>query len=136
MVRGMFEFLHGKRVLVTGHTGFKGSWLATWLLRLGAEVTGYALPPLAEEDHFCRLGLAGKIRHVEGDLLDLPLLAKTFRDSQPEIVFHLAAQALVRRSYAEPKLTFDTNVGGGLNLLEAVRDCPSVSTLVFVTSDK
>jgi CDP-glucose 4,6-dehydratase len=132
----MFDFLHGKRVLVTGHTGFKGSWLATWLLRLGADVTGYALPPLTDEDHFCRLGLAGRIRHVEGNLLDLPLLKKTFADAQPEVVFHLAAQALVRRSYSEPKLTFDTNVGGGLNLLEAVRDCPAVRTLVFITSDK
>lgn len=132
----MFDFLKGKRVLVTGHTGFKGSWLSAWLLELGAEVTGYALAPNSPEDHFCRLGLATKMRHVEGNLLDLPLLEATMRQARPEFVFHLAAQALVRLSYAEPKLTFDTNVAGAVNLLEAVRNCPEVRTLVFVTSDK
>jgi CDP-glucose 4,6-dehydratase len=132
----MLDFLAGKRVLVTGHTGFKGSWLSAWLLKLGAEVTGYALPPLTSEDHFVRLGLEKRMRHVEGDLLDLPKLAATFRDARPEFVFHLAAQALVRRSYSEPKLTFDTNVTGGVNVLEAVRQAPEVRALVFVTSDK
>jgi CDP-glucose 4,6-dehydratase len=132
----MFEFVRNKRVLVTGHTGFKGSWLSAWLLKLGAEVTGYALPPLTPQDHFVQLGLEKRMRHVEGDLLDLPKLAGTFREARPELVFHLAAQALVRRSYAEPKLTFDTNVAGGVNLLEAVRQTSEVRTLVFVTSDK
>ena len=132
----MFDFLRNKRVLITGHTGFKGSWLSAWLLKLGADVTGYALPPLTAEDHFVQLGLANRMRHIEGDLLDLPKLTATFRDARPEIVFHLAAQALVRRSYSEPKLTFDTNVTGGVNLLEAIRTTPEVRALVFVTSDK
>jgi CDP-glucose 4,6-dehydratase len=135
-VEAMIDFFAGKRVLVTGHTGFKGSWLSAWLLKLGAEVTGYALAPLTAEDHFVRLGLEKRMRHIEGDLLDTAKLNATFRGARPEFVFHLAAQALVRRSYAEPKLTFDTNVTGGVNLLESVRATPEVRTLVFITSDK
>ena len=132
----MFDFLKGKRVFITGHTGFKGSWLSAWLLQLGAEVTGYALPPKSPDDHFCRLGLEKRMRHIEGDLLDLPRLSAAMREARPEFVFHLAAQALVRLSYAEPKLTFDTNVTGGMHLLEAVRQTPEARVLVFITSDK
>ena len=133
----MFDaFFHGKRVLVTGHTGFKGSWLAVWLLQMGAKVAGFALPPKTERDHFALLGLADRMDHRVGDLRDADQVRRALEEAAPEIVFHLAAQPLVRLSYAEPKLTFDTNLGGAVNLLEAVRQCPSVRTLVFITSDK
>lgn len=122
--------------MLTGHTGFKGSWLAFLLKEAGAEVLGYALPPEYPESHFELLGLARCVRHVEGDIRDAAKLAETMRSFAPEFVFHLAAQALVRRSYDDPKTTFDTNVGGSVNLLEAVRGCDSVRSLVFITSDK
>jgi CDP-glucose 4,6-dehydratase len=124
-----------KRVLVTGHTGFKGSWLSLWLNELGAEVLGYALPAL-DGSHFNLLGLDSLVEHVEGDILDAAKLHETFRRFQPEYVFHLAAQALVRLSYEQPKLTFDTNVSGSVNVLEAVRNTQSVRSLIYVTSDK
>ncbi|MCB2100604.1 MAG: CDP-glucose 4,6-dehydratase [Rhodobacterales bacterium] len=128
----------GRRVLVTGDTGFKGSWLALWLSELGAEVTGFALPPEAPGSHFERLGLAGRIAHRDGDLRDLSAVRAAVAAAQPHFIFHLAAQALVRRSYADPKETFDTNVGGGVNLLEAVREGAGddLRALVFITSDK
>ncbi len=126
----------GKRVFVTGHTGFKGSWLALWLNSLGAKVTGYALAPEGETPFFNELELERQIDHRTGDVRDLPALQKAVRDADPEIVFHLAAQALVRRSYADPVETFTTNVTGGLNLLEAVRQAQNVKALVFITSDK
>ena len=133
----MFDkFFKGKKVLVTGHTGFKGSWLSVWLMQMGARVTGFALPPKTSRDHFVALGLAKRMRHIEGDLRDFKQIQRAIAKAEPEIVFHLAAQPLVRLSYAEPKLTFDTNVGGAVNLLEAIRGCPSVRTLVFITSDK
>lgn len=131
--RNVFE---GKRVFITGHTGFKGSWLASWMHLLGADVTGYALPPEYPGSHFEKLGLAKRIRHVEGDLRDAGRLRQSLCAAKPEFVFHLAAQPLVRRSYAEPKLTFDTNVGGSVNLLEAVRASSAVRALIYVTSDK
>jgi CDP-glucose 4,6-dehydratase len=130
------EIFRGKRVLVTGHTGFKGSWLTLLLNRLGAVVMGYALPPEYSGGHFERLGLQQQIRHVVGDVRDLERMRDQVMAFQPEIVFHLAAQALVRASYVDPKTTFDVNVGGGLNLLEVVRTCDSVRALVFITSDK
>ncbi len=130
------QVFKGKRVLLTGHTGFKGSWLALILHALGAEVMGYALAPAYAGSHFELLGLDRYIHHVLGDVRDFHALDKAVRQFQPEIVFHLAAQALVRESYADPKSTFDINVGGGVNLLEAVRACDSVRSLVFVTSDK
>ncbi len=126
----------GRRVLVTGHTGFKGSWLSLWLSELGAEVTGFALAPEYPRSHFELLGLAGRIRHIEGDLRDADAVNAAFAASRPEYVFHLAAQALVRRSYDDPKRTFDTNVAGSVNLLEAVRASKDVQTLIYVTSDK
>jgi CDP-glucose 4,6-dehydratase len=126
----------GKRVLVTGDTGFKGSWLCLWLKQLGAEVTGLALPPERNDDHFNLIGLSDLITHVTGDIRDLSTVLKVFQETRPEFVFHLAAQPIVRRSYDEPKLTFDTNVGGSVNILEAVRATSSVRTLVYVTSDK
>lgn len=133
------EFLSafaGSRVMVTGHTGFKGSWLAFLLKEIGAEVLGYALPPEQPGSHFTLLGLDQSIRHVEGDIRDEAKLTTTMCEFQPEFVFHLAAQSLVRLSYTDPKATFDTNVMGSVNLLEAVRQCDSIRSLVYITSDK
>lgn len=126
----------GKRVLVTGHTGFKGGWLTLWLKELGADVCGYALEPNSTPSMFAAAGVANGIRNVFGDILDRENLNKTFQDFQPEIVFHLAAQPLVRLSYAEPVLTYETNVIGTLNVLEAARKCGSVKAFVNVTTDK
>ncbi|MDD7578352.1 MAG: CDP-glucose 4,6-dehydratase [Elusimicrobia bacterium] len=126
----------GKRVLVTGHTGFKGGWLTLWLKELGADVCGYALEPNTTPSMFAAAGVANGIRNVFGDILDRENLNKTFQDFQPEIVFHLAAQPLVRLSYAEPVLTYETNVIGTLNVLEAARKCGSVKAFVNVTTDK
>lgn len=127
---------YGRRVFLTGHTGFKGSWLAAWLHRLGADVTGYALPPDYENSHFAQLGLAQRIRHVEGDIRDAAHLEHTVREARPDFVFHLAAQPLVHRAYALPKLTLDINVGGSVNVLESVRACGTARVLIYVTSDK
>jgi CDP-glucose 4,6-dehydratase len=129
-------FYKGKRVLVTGHTGFKGSWLALWLHELGAEVTGLALPPSTDPSHFELIGLKNLARNIEGDIRDLPAVKHAFDITKPEIVFHLAAQAIVRDSYDDPKRTFDTNIGGTVNVLESIRHCPTVKAVVVVTSDK
>jgi CDP-glucose 4,6-dehydratase len=123
-------------VLVTGHTGFKGAWLALWLERLGAEVTGYALAPPTDPNLFTLARVAEGIHSVEADLRDGDRLAAVFAERRPEVVLHLAAQALVRRGYADPVETFDTNVLGTVRLLEAVRTTPSVAAVVVVTSDK
>jgi len=127
---------NNKSVLIAGHTGFKGSWLAIWLKELGADVVGYSLAPPSEPSNFKATGLREKITHIHGDINDLDRLIETFREYQPEFVFHLAAQSLVRLSYNEPKLTFDTNVGGTVNVLEAARQNKSVKVIVNVTSDK
>ena len=133
----MFDKVYkNKRVLITGHTGFKGSWLAIWLKELGAEVVGYSLDPPSEPNNFEATRLWEKITHIHGDIRDLDRLIVTFKKYQPEFVFHLAAQPLVRLSYDEPKMTFDTNVGGTVNVFEAVRKTPSVKVLVNITSDK
>ncbi|HOV91109.1 MAG TPA: CDP-glucose 4,6-dehydratase [Syntrophorhabdaceae bacterium] len=126
----------GKRILITGHTGFKGSWLALWLHALGAQVIGLSLPPNTEPNHFDLIGLKDLIHHCIGDIRNLPTVQATFATAQPEIVFHLAAQPIVRESYDDPKTTFDTNIGGTVNVLEAIRHCPSVKAVVVVTSDK
>lgn len=125
-----------KTVLITGHTGFKGSWLAIWLKELGADVVGYALAPPSEPNNFEATKLQEKITHIHGDIRDLDWLMETFKKYRPEFVFHLAAQPLVHLSYEEPKLTFDTNVGGTVNVFEAVRKIPGVKVLVNITSDK
>lgn len=130
------SFYNGKRVLVTGHTGFKGSWLCEWLLSLGAKVAGYALVPDTNPSHFEILGLADRICHTVGDVSDAASIAAMVQDFKPDVVFHLAAQPLVRLSYREPASTWETNVMGTVNLLEAVRACPSVKACVVVTSDK
>ncbi|MEO5974663.1 MAG: CDP-glucose 4,6-dehydratase [Ilumatobacteraceae bacterium] len=126
----------GKRVLITGDTGFKGSWLSLWLCQHGSTVHGYALPPDGPKSHFSSLSLETHIQHEDGDIRDKEHLLKYFEDVQPQVVFHLAAQAIVRRSYREPKETFDTNIGGSINVLECVRLTPSVQSLVYITSDK
>ncbi len=130
------SFWRGRSVLLTGHTGFKGGWLATWLLELGARVTGYSLPPDTELSYFSRCRLDRHVNSVLADIRDLNTLKQTIARVQPEIVFHLAAQPLVRHSYIEPAATFETNVMGAVNLLEAMRGAPSVKTAVIVTSDK
>lgn len=132
----VFGMFRGRRVFITGHTGFKGSWLAFMLNEAGADVMGFALPPSTSVNHFDLLKLDRKIRHVVGDVRDAALVADTLRKFQPEFVFHLAAQALVRSSYDDPVSTFATNVLGSVNLLEAVRHCESVRSLVYITSDK
>lgn len=126
----------GKRVFVTGHTGFKGAWLAFLLKELGADVMGFALPPEPGPSHFELLGLRSAIRHVVGDVVDSSAVSDALNAFRPEYVFHLAAQALVKRSYSDPAGTFGTNVMGSVRLLEAVRKCDSVRSLVYVTSDK
>ena len=126
----------GRRVFITGHTGFKGSWLAFLLTEMGADVMGFALDPLTPVNHFELLGLDKKIKHVVGDICDPLLISNAMNEFQPEFVFHLGAQALVRPSYDDPITTFSTNVMGSVNLLDAVRQCKSVRSLVYITSDK
>jgi CDP-glucose 4,6-dehydratase len=130
------SFWRGRSVLLTGHTGFKGGWLATWLLELGARVTGFSLAPGTELSYFSRCRLDRRVNSVLADIRDLNTLTQTIARVQPEIVFHLAAQPLVRYSYIEPAATFETNVMGTVNLLEALRAAPSVKAGVIVTSDK
>ena len=126
-----------KKVFLTGHTGFKGSWLALWLTKLGAEVCGYSLEPTTTPSMFTELDVQNKLKKsIIGDILDYDKLAKEIQDFQPEIIFHLAAQPLVRLSYSEPILTYKTNVIGSLNVLEAARNCSSVKAFVNVTTDK
>lgn len=135
-MRDVFDSFSGKRVFVTGHTGFKGSWLTFLLKELGADVMGFALPSGTETSHFELLGLQSRIRHVVSDIRDASALNNALRSFQPEYVFHLAAQALVKKSYNDPVSTFGTNVMGSVHLLDAVRQCDSVRSLLYVTSDK
>jgi len=130
------NFWKNRKVLITGHTGFKGSWLALWLNLMGAEVTGYALEPRTGNDNFVLTALEQKINSRIADIRNFPKLSEIFTQQQPEIVFHLAAQPIVRESYKNPKTTFDTNLGGTVNLLECCRLTDSVRTIVNVTSDK
>ena len=129
------EVFRGRKVLITGDTGFKGSWLSLWLHQHGAQVFGYALPP-QDNSHFDALGLSEIIQHRDGDIRDYKSLSTFVNEVDPDIIFHLAAQALVIKSYQDPKETFDTNVVGGINLLEAVRHHHGLKALVFITSDK
>lgn len=135
---GMIPFedvYHGRRVLVTGHTGFKGSWLCAWLHHLGADTVGVALAPDTEPSHWNILHL-GSVEDLRADLRDSSVVKKIIATSRPEIVFHLAAQSLVRRSYRDPIGTWSTNVMGTVNLLEACRFADCVKSIVVVTSDK
>ena len=130
------EFWRGRSVFLTGHTGFKGGWLSTWLLTLGARVAGYALAPDTTPSYFERCGLAERLASCYGDINDAGALEAALGAARPSIVFHLAAQSLVRRSYRAPVETFATNVLGTARLLEAVRGTPSAEAVVVVTSDK
>ena len=133
------DIYRGKRVLVTGHTGFKGAWLAEWLLSLGAEVTGFALTPPTTPSLFDQLALCSRLHHIEGDVRDFAAVQAAFRISQPDFVFHLAAQPLVRLSYSQPVETYSTNVMGTVNVLEAVRLTATLANpcmVVAITTDK
>lgn len=132
----MLEFYRNKRVFVTGHTGFKGSWLCAVLTMAGAEVTGYALPPAAGPSLWQLTGLERQIHSVYGDVRDLDALRRAFEQAQPEIVFHLAAQPIVRESYRDPVGTYSTNVMGTVHILECVRRSDCVRSFLNVTTDK
>jgi CDP-glucose 4,6-dehydratase len=131
------NFYRGKRILVTGHTGFKGSWLSIWLHELGAEVVGISLAPNTDRDNYVLSGIGGKITaDIRADIRDGELMKTIFQEYQPEIVFHLAAQPLVRLSYEMPVETYQTNVMGTINMLEAIRVTKSVKVAVMITTDK
>lgn len=129
-------FWKGKKVLITGHTGFKGSWLALWLSELGAQVTGYALDPGGEKGNFRLAKVGERIRDIRGDIRDEQRLKEAFQTSAPEVVFHLAAQSLVREGYHDPRRTYDVNLMGTLSVLENIRREESVKAAVIVTTDK
>lgn len=131
------NFWRGRRVFVSGHTGFKGSWLCLWLHALGAEVHGYALPPPTEPSLFAAAGIESLLSgHTLGDVRDGKSLTEALHRARPDIVFHLAAQPLVRRSYVDPVETYGTNVMGTVNLLQALREVPGITAAVNVTTDK
>jgi CDP-glucose 4,6-dehydratase len=130
------SFWRGKRVFLTGHTGFKGSWLSLWLQQLGAELTGYSLQPPTQPSLFDKAVVGREMRSIIGDIRDSVKLISAVREVAPHIVIHMAAQPLVRRSYADPVETYTTNVMGTVHLLEAVRQCNSVRAVVNVTTDK
>ncbi|QIR16120.1 CDP-glucose 4,6-dehydratase [Shewanella aestuarii] len=137
MVMALFnDFFRGRKVLITGHTGFKGSWLTLWLHRLGADITGISLLPQTQPNLFSLLNIESLCQHHVCDIRDQPALATLINKVKPEIVFHLAAQPLVRASYREPIETFSTNVMGTANLLEALRSSATVKSVVMVTTDK
>ena len=130
------KFWQNKRVFITGHTGFKGSWLSLWLEFLGADILGYALPPITQPNLFELIGLDKTVNSVLGDIRDFPNLVQVIKDYQPDIIIHLAAQSLVRQSYLNPVETYEINVMGTVNLLEAIRQTSCIRAVVNVTSDK
>lgn len=130
------EYYKGKKVLVTGHTGFKGSWLTIWLNMLGAEVIGIALDPRTEKDNFVLSRIRNEIIDYREDIRNLNSIKRIIDKEKPEILFHLAAQPIVLESYESPVLTYETNVMGTVNLLEAIRQSNSLKTAIFVTTDK
>lgn len=129
-------FWHNKRVLITGHTGFKGGWLTLWLQSMGANICGISLEPNTKPNLFTLAEIQNGIEHHIQDIRNAPALSKIIKDFDPEIVFHMAAQPLVRASYKDPLGNFDTNIMGTANVLEALRACPSVSTIAVITTDK
>ena len=135
-INSFHDIYRVKRVIVTGHTGFKGSWLTTWLLKLGAEVIGVSKDIPTQPAMFEELGLESRIRHVEADIRDLGAMRELIRDTQPDFVFHLAAQAIVSTSYSDPVDTLTTNVMGTMNILEALRTLERPCVAVLITSDK
>jgi CDP-glucose 4,6-dehydratase len=130
------DFYRGKKVLVTGHTGFKGSWLTAWLLNLGADVVGYSLDVPSDPSIFEDIKLSEKVTDIRGDIRDLDSFKKVLNDNNPDLIFHLAAQPIVRLSYDDPVETFTTNAIGSLNVLEAARGQDSIKSIVMITSDK
>lgn len=130
------EQYRGKTILITGHTGFKGAWLSLMLNLLGANVVGYALPPSSSPNLFALTGLAEEITHIEGDIRDYAHLKNSIAVHQPDILFHLAAQAIVLDGYSRPKETFDVNAGGTVNVLEALRETNATKACVIITTDK
>ena len=136
MVIEMLEFYKGKKVFITGHTGFKGSWLTRILLLAGAQVTGYSLEPPTDPNLFKLSGVESRITSVIGDIRDLSGLKRTLHEAAPDIAFHLAAQPIVRDSFKDPHYTYETNVMGTVNFLECVRESGTVKSVVIVTTDK
>lgn len=130
------DFYNGKKVLVTGHTGFKGSWLTEWLLMMGAKVTGLALPPATDPALFDQLGLADRCDHRVADVRDRALVSQIIHEVRPDLIFHLAAQPLVRLSYEQPVETYETNVMGTVHVLDALRDANWKCAAVMITTDK
>ncbi|WP_026661131.1 CDP-glucose 4,6-dehydratase [Butyrivibrio sp. AC2005] len=132
----MKDFYNGKRVFLTGHTGFKGSWLCVMLQLLGADVCGYSLAPNTDPDLFGILGLADEVHHTIGDIRDFDALEKAYIEANPDVVLHLAAQPIVRDSYKDPRYTYETNVMGTVNILECLRNHPGAVSFLNVTTDK
>lgn len=132
----MDSFYKKKKVLVTGHTGFKGTWMCAVLSKLGADVTGYALKPPTSPSLFGLTGMEGRLQSIQGDIRDIDHLKRVFMQVRPEIVIHMAAQPIVRESYRNPVYTYDVNVMGTVNVLECVRLCDSVRSFLNVTTDK
>ena len=132
----LFSFYKNKKVLITGHTGFKGTWLCRMLINAEAIVTGYSLQPPTQPNLFSLADVESKMNSVVGDVRDFQHLQNVFTEAQPEIVFHLAAQPIVRESYKEPRYTYETNVMGTVNVLECVRQCSSIKSVLNVTTDK
>jgi len=130
------SFFEDKTVLLTGHTGFMGSWMSIWLNELGANVIGYALPPYTENDNFVVTNLKEKMKNIIGDIRDFDKVKETVKKYKPDIIFHLAAQPIVRKSYKIPKETYDVNVGGTVNIFEAFRNNQSSRILINITTDK
>lgn len=136
MINSFDRFYKGKNVLITGHTGFKGSWLAIWLHELGANVIGYALKPKTKRDNYVLSRIEEKITHIEADIRSVDKLKEVFTKYKPEIVFHLAAQPIVSSSYLDPEYTYDVNVMGTLNVLERIKETNETKVGIMVTSDK
>lgn len=135
-MENLVNLWRGRRVFLTGHTGFKGGWLACWLARHGAVIRGYSLDPANEPNFFRAASVGAVLDDIRGDIRDLPKLQGAMMEFRPEVVFHLAAQALVRRSYSDPLGTYATNVMGTAHVLESVRKTPGVRAVLCVTSDK
>jgi len=135
-VEDMVKTWQERRVFLTGHTGFKGSWLALWLSRLGAQIRGYSLDPCTEPNMFSLASVGTVLDDVRGDIRDYDKLEVSMTQFAPEVIFHLAAQPIVRRSYADPVGTYATNVMGTVHLMEAIRKTPSVRAVICVTTDK
>lgn len=136
MINSITETYTGKTVLITGHTGFKGGWLALWLNKMGANVVGYSLAPPSTPNFFSATQVSEFVKHIHGDITDLSALTNALQEYSPDIVFHLAAQPLVRLSYDEPVSTYETNVMGTVKVMEAIRQSSSVKAFINVTSDK